>query len=233
MTKRNRFFLGYWFCQERRLTRFQNKSVFIFRLHHLWLTLAFRMTSTGFICEASLAARWQIHSTRPPVVPTSLQLLDGASQLRRGKTSTCFRRLNIATLIMKRINIPTSAGLIWLSLNTKTDSSYWRSSCSGMLPWSLHLNCSLSVAAPGGIKEPELDITRRCFIPTCCETSEETLRRWGMILWHALPARWISCELGSVIGLNKTKTLITVIDALWENKMEQERKEKTSRNRIL
>lgn len=125
---------------------------------------------------------------------------------------------------MKRINIPTSGGLIWLSLNTKTDSSYWRSSCAGMLPWSLHLNGSLNVAAPGGIKEPELDITRCCFIPTCCETSEETFRRWGMILWHALPAHWISRKLRSVMGLNKTKTLITVIDALWENKMEQKKK---------
>lgn len=133
---------------------------------------------------------------------------------------------------MKRINIPTSGGLIWLSLNTKTDSSYWRSSCAGMLPWSLHLNGSLNVAAPGGIKEPELDITRCCFIPTCCETSEETFRRWGMILWHALPAHWISCKLRSVIGLNKTKTLITAIDALWENKMEQKKK-KTYRNRFF
>lgn len=154
----------------------------------------------------------------------SLQLLDSASPLRRGKTSTCFHGLNVATLITKRINIPTSGGLIWLSFNTKTDSSYWRSSCAGMLPWSLHLNCSLNVTAPGEIKEPELDITRCCFIPTCCKTSEETQKMGGMIPWHALPAHWISCELRSVIGLNKTKTVITIIGALWENKMEQKEK---------
>lgn len=43
MTKRNRIFLGYWCWQEWRLTLFhslssQNMSVFIFCLHHLWLT---------------------------------------------------------------------------------------------------------------------------------------------------------------------------------------------------
>lgn len=61
---------------------------------------------------------------------------------------TCSHSLDVATLIMRGINIPTSAGLIRLSFHTKTDCSQWGSSCAGMLPWSLHLNCSLNVVAP-------------------------------------------------------------------------------------
>lgn len=47
----------------------------------------------------------------------------GEEKKKKKNTLTCSHSLDVATLIMKGINIPTSAGLIRLSFHTKTDSS--------------------------------------------------------------------------------------------------------------
>lgn len=139
MTKRKHcLFSFFWCCQEWQLILFQsrssqNKLLFIRRFLSPVTCFLFAWPSgwrpwvlaarSPFHCAVTqhIPLVWGIGHR--PTVRGFYSVSHSCVGGEKKKMLTCSHSLDVATLIMRGINIPTSAGLIRLSFHTKTDCS--------------------------------------------------------------------------------------------------------------